>query len=227
VAQPDLYLVNRVGEELVLKDYSRRPLLVRWLCGRPVLRREVRALVRLQGLAGVPAFRGEVGKDAFLIGYVRGKGHLGDRPEYRAAGPPSLAFFTALKALIAAVHARGLAHGDIRRWNVLRGPDDSPYLIDYASAVCCHGRCGWLRRSVYRMVARSDCVTALKLQQSCLPGSLTAEEAETLAHPPWYLSVGRFLRKRLYRGMIKQRTWQRRWQRWRAPKSLPPQAPGQ
>ena len=41
------------------------------------------------------------------------------------------------------------------------------------------------------------------------------EEVARLGERPWYLHVGQFLRKRVYREILKPRRWKKRWQRWK------------
>ena len=225
IAQPDILLVQRGGRPVVMKDYSRRPALVRLLFGRPILRREARVLSLLDGIVGIPRFLGWQDKDRLFIECVEGRGRLRCHRETTPDAYPAPEFFTRLKTLLAEIHVRGLAHGDVHRSNILRGPDDVPYLIDFASAVVRHGRLGFVRRPLFNMVALVDRTTLLKLQRSYYPETLTAAENALLDNPPWYLSLGRFMRKRLYRKIIKQRTWERRLQRLTRTRTCPADTP--
>jgi hypothetical protein len=144
--------------------------------------------------------------------YIDGYGPLVDHRELDVADYPPPAFFTQLKALVQRMHNCGIAHGDLRRKNVLRTKDNEPYLVDFATAICCRGPFRALLKPLFRMLCRADRFAVLKLQRSYHPSSLGDDEIRLLSHVPWYLAAGRFLRKRLYRRLIKQRTWQQRFE---------------
>ena len=94
---------------------------------RLLLRRERRALQRLAGLADVPQ----------LLAYGRGwlvRSWLAGVPLQRATSLPR-DFFLHLGALLAAVHARGVAHNDLHKEpNVLVQPGGRPALLDFQLA---------------------------------------------------------------------------------------------
>jgi hypothetical protein len=123
--------VRIAGSDWIFKDFSSRGFFVRHGVGRFLLGRELRALQRLQGIAGVPgdAFR----VDAFSMAarFVPGRA-LADTPK----GPFSTEFLLALEALLRQVHARGLVHLDTRGGgNLLIGPDGAPGIIDFQAAL--------------------------------------------------------------------------------------------
>jgi hypothetical protein len=114
--------------EIVVKDFAGRPRLVRMLVGRPSLRREARAYRRLAGVRGVPRCFGIRG-DALELERVRGR-PLSEVPP----GELSVAIFDALDALVAAIHARGVAVADLHRSNVLVDDRGGVHLVDFALA---------------------------------------------------------------------------------------------
>lgn len=215
IVQPNAFMVCRNGRKLLLKDYSCAWPAFKWLFSRRLLRHEQNILRQLQGIEGIPAVYGMADTDTLVIDYIDGHGCLQDSRELTPDLYPPLAFFEAFRTLLERVHDRGIAHGDTRRKNVLRDHRDQPYLIDFATSVSIAGRVGPLRRRLFRMLARADTVALLKIQRSYYPESLTEAETRLLDNLPWYLTAGRFLRKGLYRRLIKQRRWQQRWQRWR------------
>ncbi len=132
VGNADVLLVPRSGAApAVVKDYGRRPALVRrWLV--PLLvGHELRMLERLEGLPGLPRPLGRVGKAALAIEYLEGT------ELRRRALPGGLppAFFDALEGIVDGISQRGIAYLDLRSSrNVLCTPSLAPALIDLASA---------------------------------------------------------------------------------------------
>src|SRR5262249_34772319 len=92
-------------------------------------RREARAYERLAGLAGIPALVQVIDRHALALESIAGP-PLRDVP--RGTLPAS--FFDALAELVAAMHGRGVAHGDLHHGDVLVGPGDKPYLTDFSTA---------------------------------------------------------------------------------------------
>jgi RIO-like serine/threonine protein kinase len=84
--------------------------------------------------------------------------------------------FDRLAATVAAMHARGVVHLDLRqRRNVLVDDGGIPRVIDFSAALVLPPG-GWrLRR-----LAAVDVSGVLKYKRRFLPGSLTAEETERL-----------------------------------------------
>lgn len=132
----------RLGDgEWVVKDFLPKAWLVRNTYGRRMIRREFAALDRLAGVRGVP-------QDAFLIDRlaVAYRFMAGTTLAFSAAGELPASYFEALERMIGEIHARGLAHLDIRyRQNVLVLADGSPGVLDFQSCVRLDGKPPWLR----------------------------------------------------------------------------------
>jgi tRNA A-37 threonylcarbamoyl transferase component Bud32 len=215
VANADIYLLEGAGAPVVLKTFHRRPWLVRLCFSRWTLAHEYSILRRLSGIPGIPAAWGRVGKDSFLLEYVQGAGPLRNRRELAPADYPPKPFFVRLRDLVAAMHARGVGHGDLRRLNIMQGPDDTPYLIDFAPAVAAAGLRAPLRRRIVAVMVTIDYLATAKIIASYYPELLTDTERQRLEDIPWHLRLGRFLRKRIYGRFIKQKHWRQRWAKWR------------
>lgn len=103
---------------------------VAWRARRFSLRREYRAYRRIEGLAGFPRCLGLFGGCHLAIEYVDGallRHATPDDPER---------FFGALRTTIEAMHARGVAHGDLKsRHNVMVSTDGLPVIIDLGTAI--------------------------------------------------------------------------------------------
>jgi len=215
VANADTYVLEGPAGPLLLKSFRRRPWLVRILFLRWTLRREYRAMRALASLPGVPAVHGIAGKDTLVTEFVQGTGPLCNRREMAAEELPSERFLVRLRDVVAAMHGRGIAHGDIRRQNILRGPVDTPYLIDFATAVSLTGPLPALRRRAIGAFRKADLYAVAKIINSYRPEMLTADEQRRLTDLPWHLRLGRFLRKHVYGSLIKQKAWRERWDNWR------------
>jgi hypothetical protein len=103
---------------------------MRWL-GRRLATREAAFLKRLDGVPGVPegcgavSVDGKVWKHAVAHAFVRGEPLSA---KHRLDGR----FFPALRALLAAMHCRGIAYVDLhKRENILVSEHGEPFLIDF------------------------------------------------------------------------------------------------
>jgi predicted Ser/Thr protein kinase len=210
-AQPTIYLLRWNEKEFVLKDAMPCPALVRWSFGRWVIQHEYRVCRRLQGIAGIPRVYGLLDKYAMVMERLEAEQLPRLRESFLTQG-----FFAQLKRLIGAMHARGVAHGDVRRKNVLVTRDGAPCLIDFATAFSLKSRTNALARLLFRHYCRVDEITVLKMQKRYLPDSLTAEEEARLAATPLYLRLGRLLKKKVYRPLKPRH----RREFWRRVKSL-------
>jgi hypothetical protein len=128
---PDVLLVDAPGGRIVVKDFAPRGALVRNTIGRWLQRREARAYRRLAGHPSVPRFLGSIDAFAFALEHRPGR-----RMSRRLAGTLPAGFVDRLAAAVAALHARGVVHLDLRhRSNVLVDERGDPVLIDFASAL--------------------------------------------------------------------------------------------
>lgn len=159
-------LVEVDGRPIVLKDLACRPWPVRLLLGPWQLDREARAYRALAGLRGVPALLARVDRQAIALEYVPGPSLAALRP---GEAPPS--FFDGLDRLLEEIHARGVAHGDLHRHDVLRGPDGGPRIVDFSTSLVATGTAGGLRRLLFRQMCRADLRSAAKLRRRFVPGS--------------------------------------------------------
>jgi len=128
---PDVLLVETRDGPVVVKDFAESPWwflpVARWLT-----RRELRAYRQLAGHARVPQLLGSLDALAFCLEYRPGE--LLSR-SLRGKLPES--FLSELRGALADMHARGVAHLDLRhRSNILADSSGHPVLLDFASAVC-------------------------------------------------------------------------------------------
>ncbi|MCU0224220.1 MAG: hypothetical protein MUF27_09140 [Acidobacteria bacterium] len=166
---------ERAGRAVVVKDYGSRPWWVRVFYGRPTLRREARVYARLAGVPGVPASLGLETPDRLVLARAPGlPSHEVLKGSYDAR-----AVCDALDTIVAAIHARGVAIGDLHRRNVLIAPPATVHVIDFAIARIAHdpARPGWLVRRLQdldRHAAARLRARMLGLPEPEPPGSIGA-----------------------------------------------------
>lgn len=196
IAQADIYALTWEGAEVLLKDFSGRPWWIRKLWAPLVLGREFRALRRLRGVNGIPELLGRAGPCAILIERLQARRLPRNKDEDKS--PPE--FFDRAADLLRELHERGIAHGDLRRLNILTDDRHRPYLIDFATSVTAKpGFGGSISRFFFRRIALIDRITLARIKSEFYPDRLTEQERQILEHPPWYLRLGRLLKKRVYR----------------------------
>src|SRR5262249_6772871 len=180
-------LVETDGRAVVLKDVAPRSWPVRAVIGPWQLDRETRAYRALEGVRGIPALVARVDRQAIGLEYVPGRNlafcRRGDLPA---------SFFDALDRLLDAVHARGVAHGDLHRHDVLSGPGGEPYLVDWSTGVVAAPGAGPWSRFLSRQMCLADRRSAAKLRRRLLPGG----DAD-VPRRPWLYRAGRWVKRLL------------------------------
>lgn len=174
--QASVYLVEQDGELWAIKDYARAPAQFRNGVAPLLVARECRALRHLDGTPGIPRFMGKIDALAFAMQYIEGK-----PLDHFHMGEVSARVFARIEAVIAAMHAQGVAHGDLkRRSNVLVAPDEQIYLVDFAAAVVARGP---LSTKLMRALAEIDEKSVPRLKKLVAPECLTDADRWKLAHP--------------------------------------------
>lgn len=164
LANADVRRVECAGKHWVVKDFKVCPGWIRHTVGRWFIRRELDALERLQGLPGIAEYPVRV--DSFALAYLFIEGRaLNEFPP----GQPSADFFLALESAVKAMHARGIAHLDLRnRGNVLVDSSQHPVLIDFQSYLPLPG---WIP-PLARFMEKIDLSGVYKAWEKSLPGTL-------------------------------------------------------
>lgn len=195
VAQANIDLIEVEGRRYVIKDFGGHHPFIQKLWGERIIAREWRVYKRLEGIDGVPRVLLKLDASAFIMEQVNG-----DRIPHRKESNLTPEFFKRLKRLVGEMHKRGITHGDLRRKNILVGPDSKPHLIDFAGAYCMKmsGFPG-IRAAIFRRLKKVDELTILRIQSYMMPDSLTEKELRRLENIPWYLRLGRFFKKKIYR----------------------------
>jgi hypothetical protein len=146
------------GRRVIVKDYGARPFWVRSTLGRWLASRECRAYVAAGGAPGLPGFLGRIGAHAFALDWIQGT------PLASLGGARiDPAIFDRLEAIVAGLHARGVALGDLHHRDVLLGGDDV-FVVDLATAWTLGPRPGPWRRFVFRRLSLQDDLAAARLR---------------------------------------------------------------
>jgi predicted Ser/Thr protein kinase len=178
-SRPAVLVVRYDGGEAVLKDYSRCDRLFAVLIGPLLVWRETSALTRLEGTNGVPRLICKLGPRAFLMEHLRGVAPARKQPQ--TARPE---FFERLRQLVDRIHARGVAHCDMRRsGNILVDAAGQPYLVDFVS--CAFLRPWWHPLGwMFPLLCQADRDAIIKLKSRAAPELLTEAERGRLEHSP-------------------------------------------
>lgn len=221
VFQADLYAIEWRGRPALLKDFGGRPFWIRTTWGRIAIARERRILERLGGLPGTPALLARVGSCAIVLERFEARA----LPRRKDGIAPPSDYFPRAREIVAAMHARGIGHGDLRRDNLLLDSEGTPRVIDFATSVAAggdlEGLLTWPLLPLYRGIDRYQLA---KLEASYRPDGEGMDEASRLLaeRPPWYARAGRALRQSTL-GMTKARNRKKlkkrirkAWAAWRA-----------
>jgi hypothetical protein len=164
------------GNQLVIKDFAKRPLWFRFILARALMRREWRTLRALHDVEQVPTAHRRIDADAFLMDYYQGQQISGIAESEMPDGLTS-----EIEALVKTIHARGVTHGDLHSSNILIGGDTHGFaLVDWATACYFgpHPR-GW-RKVLFHELAALDDRAVAKMKVHYHPASLTEHQRDLL-----------------------------------------------
>ena len=123
------------------------------------LRREFEAYRRLEGIEGFPRCFGLFNRRYLALEYLEAK------PLKRADPPDRDRFFRLLFKSIEQMHARGVAHGDLKsRQNVMVTADGAPVIIDLGAAIVRRAGRHPLNHRLFRYMCRIDRNSWIKLK---------------------------------------------------------------
>ncbi len=175
-SRPDVLLIEIDSHKAVLKDHNACDGRFGRFIGPLLAWREAKALRRLNGVAGIPRLYARPDRRSVLMEYIPGK-HLGSGSE-RAAGEE---FFVRFHNLLQTVHARGVAHCDLRSpRNTLVDEDGRPAIVDFVSCVFRGRRWNIIANWLFNQFQRADLGAEAKLKKLVAPDLLTAEEERSL-----------------------------------------------
>lgn len=174
--------------------------------GEASIRREYKIYSIIDGVAGIPRCLGLIGGRTLVLEHIdgttfrRGESQLEDWD----------GFFIKLLDTLRNIHARGVAHGDLKRKdNLLIGPGERPYVVDFGVAsIEKRATVPW-SNAIYRWMYQYDYNAWVKLKYRRELDNLPPEDAalykptatERLARAirkPWQKLTLRRLRRRLW-----------------------------
>ncbi|MFW6155945.1 MAG: hypothetical protein ACOC7J_01390 [Armatimonadota bacterium] len=173
-ARPEVRRGRMAGEDAVVKDYGRAGNLFKHALGAFLATREAAALRRAEGLEGVPRVLALPRRWILALEHVdaRSVTTLGEQERTRLLTP---AFFDRLTSLIAQLHSRGIAHGDLEKLdNILITDSGEPAVVDFAAAIM--SGLNPIAALVLPYIQQNDRRAVYKLKSEFAPWLLTEEE---------------------------------------------------
>ena len=172
------------------KKWIRRDTTVARAWARPVARwlarREARALLHADGIAGLPALLGWDGA-TLERGWIEGQ-------PMQQAKPLDPGYYRQALTLLRRLHRAGIAHNDLaKEANWLVTPDGAPALVDFQLAWC-----PAKRGAIFRMLAREDLRHLLKHKRNYIPEKLSRRQKAVLSTPAWPARFWAATGKRIY-----------------------------
>lgn len=174
---------------VVLPASSTARTLCRWgisarRLGCALAEREERVLRMMHGVAGFPEWAGRVEVDGVAWPHAVSHHWIDGETFNPFLSKVADGFFPALRDMLFALHARGIAYVDMSKWgNILVGSDGRPYLLDYQI----HYRAGHLpmSRTLLRWLQAGDVYYLRRHWRRCRPDQVPAVDArEWLREPP-------------------------------------------
>lgn len=203
---PDVWIVDTEGTPAVWKTWWRRPKLERMIFGKWFAFREGKILRRLSKMEGFPRFLSNPDPCTLEMTLLLAE----PVPEEKHGKSISSLYFKRLEKMLQKMHKEGINHGDLRRKNLLRAPNDphTPLMVDFTQCLCFTPPIRGLRRLIMKEAIRIDQTTVAKLKKWFLGDeALSDQDFKALGDVPWHLYLGRFLRKKIYRPF---KHWRRR-----------------
>jgi hypothetical protein len=147
-ANADLLLYTHSDGVWVLKDFTPCSPLICKTWGAWMAARELRALVHLQGIPGIPADPFALDPYAFCYRFLPGT----NLKYIRRTNPPGADFFLKLEQSVHQMHQRGIVHLDIRYMrNIVVSDTGDPLLLDFQTCLFLN-RIPWFMHQFFKNI---------------------------------------------------------------------------
>jgi tRNA A-37 threonylcarbamoyl transferase component Bud32 len=206
--QANVYLVQYGDQKIVVKDYGNCPLWLRKSLCRFVLRREIKALQRLQNTNLVPRFAGLLDHHAYAMTFI----------QQAANFTVEAHTLTALEAAVHRMHLLGVAHNDLHRRNILITSQGQPYFIDFGGAYFKSTRTdliGKIKNTLFEFFVKLDDAKVAKLKSKNHAYLLNEKDKKALDFKKRVSILTLVWKKLINEPFLRKRTWQRRTSRLR------------
>jgi len=168
--QGQVLLYEAQGRRYVVK-FTKGWGPTRWL-RQWMLRHEYRVYQRLEGLIGIPRCYGLIDGRYLLLEYIEGSSFRAAQAQLRK----NPEYFAQLWNLVHSMHARGVAHTDLKRKdNLMVRSDGSPCIIDFGTAIMRKPGYAPINHYIYRIAQQFDYNACIKLRHKGYQ-QLTPEE---------------------------------------------------
>lgn len=177
----NIFKVNHGDKQVILKDYSKTPSYLKAVA-KILVKREVRALARLQGSPHVPVLFGLVDPYRIMMEYIDGV-----HPGNHARVQQHRMYLDAMDFL-SSMHKAGIIHNDLRRKNLIIHPHRGLVFIDFAAALITPGSASstgnkkWLLLCwLIRKLQHADLFHLVRIKNTLSPEPLTGQETSMLS----------------------------------------------
>lgn len=161
---------------------------------RHLLRREHAVYEQLAGVPGVPRTFGLIDGERLALEYIAGPSLRTHERELK----DRTSFFAALLETLHAMHAAGVAHADLKRKaNIIVGPGERPWLIDFGIAA--RRGTSRLSRAWFEHQVQADYNAWIKLKygrriEPAEASSVLSSDDAPLYRPLWSEKIARAIR---------------------------------
>jgi hypothetical protein len=163
----DVRFFDTGAERFAVKDYGPRSWFVRQTLGRLLISREAAAYRAAAGVPGLPRFLGRLGPFRLATEWIDAA-PLAERGRDTAA--PEC--FDRLDEIVAELHRRGVALGDLHHRDVLVDGGGGVHVVDLATAWVLGSRPSGWRRRIFERLRDQDRVAAARIRARFLGGDV-------------------------------------------------------
>ena len=172
-SRPDVLLIEINGQKAVLKDQGGADRAFAFLIGPLLNWRECKALDKLANVDCIPDLLHKPSARSFLMTYYESEQIT--RLEHFTPEWP--VFFDKFSAAIAAVHAAGVAHNDLRNpTNTLVTANGDPILVDLVACFC--RGCNWnlVNKWIFNKFCQVDLSAITKIKSRVAPELINEDD---------------------------------------------------